>query len=296
VTFAVQSILLGDTDPNGAPDQTNGWKNYGYNIDGVSPANLGAFCKPANGASPSVVHQHGNGGIENAFGHLILPIILGISSSASTAANKQIAAGEFTLLTWLNLGSGADQDPVPSQQGPGGALGHAPRWDGTDAWPWLMGRASSTPGYLVANTWVSSNPSAAGGARLALPVGFLGLGGLGSALATVPLNHAVVTMMLDPKHQQATGGIISGVIPTANLVAQIVQTAGTFDPSLCSGPTIDSIVSQIQQASDIGADGLQDPTQTCDGISIGLGFTGALVTLGPPVAPPSQPNPCGDGG
>jgi hypothetical protein len=28
----------------------------------------------------------------------------------------------------------------------------------------------------------------------------------------------------------------------------------------------------IQQASDILTDGTQDPTKTCDGISIGLGF------------------------
>ena len=54
---------------------------------------------------------------------------------------------------------------------------------------------------------------------------------------------------------------------------------------------------QIAQASDILTDGTQDPTKPCDGISIGLGFDGALVQLGTPVAPPPPPtNPCGDGG
>jgi len=44
------------------------------------------------------------------------------------------------------------------------------------------------------------------------------------------------------------------------------------------------------------SDGTQDPTQTCDGISIGLGFDGALVQVGAAVAPTSPPNPCADGG
>jgi hypothetical protein len=35
------------------------------------------------------------------------------------------------------------------------------------------------------------------------------------------------------------------------------------------------------QASDILSDGTQDPTQTGDGISIGLGFNATVVQLGP---------------
>ena len=73
--------------------------------------------------------------------------------------------------------------------------------------------------------------------------------------------------------------------------------AGSFDPSLCTGPTIMSIVDQITQASDIMADGSQDPTQTCNGISIGIGFNASLVQLGPVVAPPApKANTCADAG
>jgi hypothetical protein len=85
-------------------------------------------------------------------------------------------------------------------------------------------------------------------------------------------------------------------VATASLSAAIQQLAGTFDAALCSGATIDSLLAEIAQASDILQDGTQDPTRTCDGISIGLGFTGSLVKLGAPVAVPPPPNPCGDGG
>ena len=60
VTFAITKFFVGDTDPNGTRDFVNGWKNYGYDIDGVlGAANLSALCKPVNNASPSTVHAEG---------------------------------------------------------------------------------------------------------------------------------------------------------------------------------------------------------------------------------------------
>jgi hypothetical protein len=101
-------------------------------------------------------------------------------------------------------------------------------------------------------------------------------------------------MKLDPTHTKVTGGIIAGVLTTSDFEAQLTQVAGMFDPSLCTGPTIDSILAQIAQASDILHDGTQDPSKTCDGISIGLGFDAAADQLGPSVAPPPPPpDPCG---
>ena len=50
--------------------------------------------------------------------------------------------------------------------------------------------------------------------------------------------------------------------------------------------------SQIEQASDILTDGTQDPTQTCDGISIGLGFDALPDQLGTTAPPLPQAVPC----
>ncbi len=48
---------------------------YGYNIDGVAPGDAAAFCQPMQGASATPVHEEGIDGIENAFGHIVLPLL-----------------------------------------------------------------------------------------------------------------------------------------------------------------------------------------------------------------------------
>ncbi len=173
-----------------------------------------------------------------------------------------------------------------------------PKFDGTDQWPVLPsllnnptsiadGSKVSFPGSYVTNdTWVSGSK---GSVTLSLTIS--------SYTLDLVINNAVITLQLDPTHKHGTNGIIAGVIATSQLTAQLQQVAGNFDPTLCSGPTIESILSQITQASDILQDGTQDPTKTCDGISIGLGFNAELVQLGP-IAVPGAPkaNPCADGG
>ncbi len=67
---------------------------------------------------------------------------------------------------------------------------------------------------------------------------------------------------------------------------------GNFDPALCSGSTFDSLTDQMRQASDIMADGSQDPNATCNAISIGIGLDMSAAKLGsiaPPVTPPVDP-------
>ena len=294
VTFAISKLYLGNTDRDGTPDQANGWKQYGFDIDGkISTAASTDLCKPRNNASPQNVYPDGNGGIDNAFGKNILPILLGLSSTFPQKENNAIASGKTTLLIdLLKLGTGADYDPLSGRLYPVTDLGHVPLFDGSDAWPvdpaglavggdLTSAKVQFPLGYVNGDTWVGPTQNSV---TLVL-----------YASIDVPLviQHAVLAMTLDPTHTHATNGTISGVLDTATLVAAIKQGAGHFDPSLCSGPTIDSLLVQITQASDILHDGTQDPTQLCDGISIGLGFDAELVKLGPigPVIPP-PPSPC----
>ena len=293
VTFAVSKLYIGDTDPDGTPDHSNGWTRYGFNIDGVASSNLAGFCKPVDNASPQQVHGEGPSGIENSWGHNILPILLGIAANTSTKLNAGIASGSYTQLFSLGaLGAGSSYNPIASQVTQGGALLATPKFDGTDVWPSVQGTTVTLgSSYLTGNTWVS----APAGSSVSIP--WFTLGSLG-ATTTLTINHAVVSMSLDAAHANATRGVISGVINTQAYIAQIKATAGTLDPSFCSpgNVTLESVAAQIAQASDIMSDGTQDPTQTCDGISIGLGFDGALVQVGAAVAPTSPPNPCADGG
>jgi len=293
VTMAIKKLYLGDTDPDGTPDKTNGWKYFGYDLDGkISTATSTDLCKPASGASPKNVYPDGNDGIDNSFGKLILPIILGISSGASASINSSITSGKFTImLDMQKLGTGTDYNPLVTNLFAGGDLMGTPKFDGTDKWPvrpelltdgmTIAGgsKVSFPQSYVTANTWVSGSK---GDVALSLSVS--------SYTITLTIANAVVSMELSADHKSATKGIIAGVLKTEDLTSQLQKVAGNIDPSLCSGPTIMSILDQITQASDILHDGTQDPTKTCDGISIGLGFDAAQVQLGT-VLPMATPGP-----
>jgi hypothetical protein len=297
VTVAISKLFLGDTDWDGTVDKVNGWKNFGYDLDDkVSTATSTDLCKPANGASPRNVYPDGNNGIDNSFGKLILPIILGIASDTPRKINASIAGGSFTVMLEMEkLGASADYNPINTNFWTGGKLGFAPKFDGTDVWPVLAtlvndgtnlssgSKVDFPTSYLANNVWVSGSR---GNVELDLTAsGF-----------TLPLTitNAVITIKLDSAHRSGIQGIIAGVLNTQQFATQFRMWVAAFDPTLCSGPTIDSIVSQITQASDIMADGTQDPSRTCDGISIGIGFNAEPVQLGAVVPPPSPtPNPCG---
>jgi hypothetical protein len=58
---------------------------------------------------------------------------------------------------------------------------------------------------------------------------------------------------------------------------------------VCGTALFDNLVTQVRQASDILTDGGQNPAQTCDGISIGVGFEMTEAQLGGtgPQTPPA---------
>jgi hypothetical protein len=161
-------------------------------------------------------------------------------------------------------------------------------FDGSDVWPLVSGtKIGFASSYIVGDTWVSgtSLQSATGPFVLRLLVSDFPV--------TLKILLPRLAMTLDPTHTKATSGIISGVLLTSDFEAEVQAIAGAFDPSLCSGPTIQSILQQIAQASDILHDGTQDPTKPCDAISIGLGFDAVREQLGPTVpAPAPLPDPC----
>ena len=286
VTLALTSLLGGGTGLDGGSD-TTGWELYGYNIDGVAPGNPAAFCVPAAGGSASLVHQEGPNGIENAFGHLVLPLLEPVVTDVCLGCGPPDPLDTFRpLLSLEKLGSASSYDPVSAQVALGGHLGHAPLWDGTDLWPVVQGTSSSlSASYLVNDTWVSGPI-----ASLSLPIDL-------TALLTLDIHHAVLTMKVDQARTSASGGMLSGVITTSDLQKRLQSWAGAISLSLCSGSALEGLLTDVAQASDIMQDGTQDPAKTCDGISIGLGFEATVVQLGPTVPAVTMPDPCvGDGG
>lgn len=90
--------------------------------------------------------------------------------------------------------------------------------------------------------------------------------------------------------RSGTTGVFSAIIPTEPFVDEIVRNAARSSPMLCDGPTIESIKTQLRQASDIGKDGTQNPSATCDAITIGGNLTGVRDATAPDVLP--GPDPC----
>ncbi len=87
---------------------------------------------------------------------------------------------------------------------------------------------------------------------------------------------------------------LSGVVPIEAIAQETRRVAGGFDTSLCQGNTIDSIVTQVRQAADMMLDGTHGvANETCNALSIGLGFDAVRAELGEPVADPAPPDPCG---
>src|SRR5215467_13263260 len=96
--FGLHKLYLGDTDRNGVTNP-NAWMNFGFNLDGkISTASSTDVCQPQPGGAGKQVHQNGNNGIDNSFGHFILPIIQAASSDASKRINDSINQGSFTVM------------------------------------------------------------------------------------------------------------------------------------------------------------------------------------------------------
>jgi hypothetical protein len=79
--------------------------------------------------------------------------------------------------------------------------------------------------------------------------------------------------------------MIGGVLNTEELVAEIKKVGVLLD--MCGTQPFQNILDEARRASDIMADGTQDPAKTCDGISIGLGFEMMEAQIGEvgPVTP-----------
>ncbi|MBI4702447.1 MAG: hypothetical protein HY744_15115 [Deltaproteobacteria bacterium] len=300
IVLAIKKLFLGDQGWDGVSSKS-AWKQFGYDLDGrISTKESKDLCKPAPGASAPAVYPDGENGIDNAWGKNILPLMLSLSSDMSDQVNTALAAGELSYVVKIDqLGPKPDYDPLVGRWYRARDKGSPAKLDGSDTWP-VAAESLSNPqdidsalvkfaqSYLAANTWVSGTGSfAPGTVAIELPV----LGG--SVPLVLPLSYGVVTMQIAPDRSGAAQGIIAGIMDTERFVDELRKMAGAFDPGLCKGNAFDGLANQLRQASDILVDGTQDPTKTCSGISVGLGFEAVAAQLGAVATPePPPPDPC----
>lgn len=296
--FALNALYLGDTDRAGSK-AAGAWKQYGYNLDGLvtnvadsKAPDLAKVCKRVEGA-PASVHQDGEGGIDNAFGSQILKLLEPFSSTPSKSISDSMKEGAFTIMLKV---TGLTDDAEQTNTGLSGKLlvgtkfgDTAPTFTEADDWPYIPDPQVAIDGaYINKGMFVNGK----GGAKVQL-----GLNIQGQSL-NLTINKAIITFKHNAAGKSLDEGTIAGVIRTQELIDGIAAIAGRFDTSLCSGGTVDSIKDTIRQSSDIMADGSQDPSTVCDGISIGIGFTAKRVGNPTKQVQPEDPppDPCQGGG
>ncbi len=279
-TFAVNTISLGEADRAGVKSG-DAWKSYGYNLDGritnvtssTSP-DLQRVCKRAAGVAASV-HQDGDQGTDNAFGKEILKLLEPFTSTPSKSLNEAIAAGDFTIMLQV---IGLTDDPQQTNTALSGKLlvggafseddSKQPSFTTADDWPYIQDPQVPISGaYINKGVFVNGK----GGAQVKLS---LSISGQSLALT---INKAIISFKHNPAGKALDEGTIAGVINTEEFVNGIASVAGRFSTELCAGATVEGIKGSIRSASDMLSDGTQDPSRSCDGISVGLGFTAKQV-------------------
>ena len=171
-TQAINELFLGDTNRDGTPNTTNGWKEYGFNLDAlISTKTSTNLCQPREGGAKASIYPDGNEGIDNSFGKNILPIILGLASDLSATANESIQQGDFTIMLDISkLGTdctgAAGKLYAGAKLVDGAGMELTPKFDGTDEWP-LSRELLENPSdpasakikfpqaYVAGKTWVS---------------------------------------------------------------------------------------------------------------------------------------------
>jgi hypothetical protein len=267
--LAVRELFFGEGN-------SGEWKKVGFNLDDkVSTGVSKDVCQPNAGGEPQTAYPDGEGGIDNSFGKNLLPLILSLYPTWVTDINNGIQNGNFTALVKLMCLPATGDAPVLTTKLFGGTkLEMPPKWDGTDKWPVEPGLLADpmdpeSSSILFPNSSVIGTTFDAGNNGtfiLSVPIKTM----TESTSIKLTLYSAKMTMTLSDDRKSATGGMIGGVLNTEEFVAEIKKVGALL--KLCGNPLFDNLVTQVRQASDIMADGTQDPSKTCNGITMGLGF------------------------
>lgn len=290
-TFAVNAIHLGEADRSGTKNK-DAWKKFGYNLDNLitnvtdqTSPDLAKVCKRAEGAVASI-HQDGDEGTDNTFGKEILKLLDPFTPTPSKSLSTALTDGSFTLLLSIK---GLSSEATQTNTGLSGTLlvgadyGETkPAFDDTTDWPYINDPKVAINGAYI-NNGVFVN--GATGATVSLSLSFSG------QTLSLTIQKAIITFKHNPASKMLEDGTIAGIINTEELIDGIGKVAGRFSTDLCQGKTVEGIKDQIRTASDIMANGTQNPGANCDGISVGIGFTAKQVAKPTKEVVPGEPTP-----
>jgi hypothetical protein len=276
-TFALSKLDFGAADPSA-------WKTIGFNLDNLVSTSMSTnLCQPNMTTDTTIPYPDGNMGIDNSFGKNLVPIIIGRDPTWQDDVNGSLQQGAFNVLLKLYcLPATGDAPSLTTKLFVASPLGTTPKFDGTDVWPvapeFLTNPMDPQSSMVVfPNSSVTGNTFDSGSNQVFIITVPLSSNG-NTTLIKLALYDARATMTLSADRKSATGGIIGGVLSTTDFVTEMKKVGYLL--GLCGSPILDGLVTEAEQASDIMADGTQDTTKTCDGISIGISFEMKAVQLG----------------
>jgi hypothetical protein len=288
---AGEGIVLAATKLTFGEGNGGQWKKVGFNLDGLMTTTISTdVCQPNANAMPVVPYPDGDEGIDNSFGKNLLPLILSLYPTWVPDTNSGLQNGIFNVLLKMDCLPPTGDVPVLNTRLFGGTtLGATPKYDGTDKWP-VSPELLSNPKDPESSTVVFQNSSVIGttfdGGKnatfiLTIPIKTATM----STSIKLTLYGARTTMTLAADRKSSTSGRIGGVLNTEEFLAEMKKVGALL--GFCDSPLFAGLLTQARQSSDIMADGSQDPTKTCDGISMGLGFEMKEVQVGDvgPAAP-----------
>lgn len=273
------------------------WKKIGLNVDGKSSTALSTdLCQPNAAGDTVTAYPDGEQGIDNSFGKNLLPTILGLYPSWVTDINNGIGNGLFTALVKIEcLPATGDAPALTTKLFGGTTLGSKPKLDGTDKWP-VEPELLADPKDPTSSTIIFDKSSVTGdvydsGKNVTIILTVPLATATSSTSLKLTLYSGQMIMTLSPDRKSATNGMIGGVLNTEELVTEVKKVGALL--GFCDNALLGNLVLQVRQASDIMSDGTQDPTKTCDGVTMGLGFEMKEAQLGDvgPSTPPGKTCP-----
>lgn len=302
--FVVNQWHLGDADTKGMLDNC-AWMNLGVDLDKLKSDETALdHCQTFGGPiDPTKIMKDGHNGIDNAFGHVLVPYIQQAIPEASKGVSASVQAGWSTLMIRTNLlDLPAGAKTVKARLYVTAPLGSAPFFDGTDFFridtDWLL------PGSMDPDNAIAQDLQATiDGDRLTISIpddtAFQLKFKPGEFELSLTAHRVRLILDMDPTHAYVVKGTIAGLFFAEECLVEIKRMLGNANTGFCDWTGFDdgapgNVIDTLHGAQDILADGTNHAGSQCNAISFGIGFLAASANIGGAQDVDQPPtNPCG---
>jgi hypothetical protein len=284
--FLISGLLLGEGDAQGN-ETPNGWRALGHNLDAqISTPLSSGHCFVFPGADPGLVKQDGDGGIDNAFGELVLPELTKIVPQPTKQLHDTVALGGPTMFLRTNILAVAPGEPVIGRAYLSASEATTRKFDGSDtvAIDTFSLECDALPCGLDDAVAVDFSGKLVGDelsfrfSRLPLALA------LGEFSAVFEVVDARVQLTLDASRGRVVSGIVGGALATEAAIRSVNRVIFNSPFALCNSAIVRDVVERAQDLVLVMSDGHSVATNgsgiDCSGISVGIGLRAVAAQVG----------------